>query len=99
MAEWQEVGPEQAAERPGHAGSLASVRSRRVIASPSEAAVGTGPAGGADAAARHTRPRRTLRHALASRQALRQAILLHEILGTPKALQPPGHEFSHPPNG
>ncbi len=34
--------------------------------------------------------RRELLDALSSRQALRRAILLHEVLGPPKALQPPG---------
>ena len=37
-----------------------------------------------------------LRRALASRQALRHAIMLQEILGPPKALQPPGAELSAP---
>ena len=40
-----------------------------------------------------------LRRALSSRQALRQAILLHEILGTPKALQRPAGEISQLPDG
>ena len=35
-------------------------------------------------------PRGELLQALASRQALRRAILLHEVLGPPKALQPRG---------
>jgi hypothetical protein len=39
-----------------------------------------------------------LRDALSSRRALRQAVLLHEILGPPKSLRP-GEELSSPPNG
>jgi len=38
--------------------------------------------------ARRSDARRELLAALASRQALRRAILLHEVLGPPKALQP-----------
>ncbi len=41
-----------------------------------------------------SRPRRPdagpgLRRALSSRRALREAILLHEVLGTPKGMEPP----------
>ena len=41
--------------------------------------------------------RRELRRALSSRDTLRQAILLHEILGPPKALQPAAGEIIQPP--
>ena len=40
-----------------------------------------------------------LRPALSSRQALRQAILLHEILGTPKGLRRPAGDISQLPVG
>ena len=40
-----------------------------------------------------------LHPALSSRRALRRAILLHEILGTPKALQQPAAEISQLPDG
>ncbi len=33
--------------------------------------------------------RQGLRRALSSRRALREAILLHEVLGTPKGMEPP----------
>jgi hypothetical protein len=41
-------------------------------------------------------PRTLLRELFGSRQALRRAVLIHEILGPPKALQRPGDAWSRP---
>jgi hypothetical protein len=61
-------------------------------ASPSE--TGPRPAAPPGAADRPTPSLRAVRRALAARESLRQAVLLQEILGPPKALQPPARGLS-----
>ncbi len=54
-----------------------------------EEAVGVRPPLSPQVAEHGARKRRTIRSALSSRDAVRQAIVFGEILGLPKALQPP----------
>jgi len=54
-----------------------------------DARVGSPPSSAAASVDDPAPSRRTVRRALSSRSSLRRAILLQEILGVPKALQPP----------
>ncbi len=71
----------------------------RSTASPRDDGAGAKPPEAPVAADHRTRSRRAVQRALSSRSTLRQAILLHEILGPPKALQPPAGKSSHEPDG
>ena len=99
MEQWSEMGQRREDGRPERAARPAAEQIRRPTASPSDEGVGARPAVARGSADHHTLSRRELRHALSSRQALRQAVLLHEILGTPKALQQPAGEISQLADG
>jgi hypothetical protein len=99
MEQWRDRDRWREDGRPAGAAGAASERTRRSTASPRDEGAGAGRVVAPGAADRQTRTRRPLQRALSSRQALRQAILLHEILGMPKALQRPADELPHPPEG
>src|SRR5687767_13805799 len=69
--------------------SPAPERPMRSTAAPPVAPAAAGTSGPPGDVRRQPRAYVALRDAFASRRALRQAILLHEILGLPKALQQP----------
>ena len=99
MEQWSEMGQRREDGRPERAARPAAEQIRRSTASPSDEGVGARPAVARGSPDHHTLSRRELRHALSSRQALRQAVLLHEILGMPKALQWSAGGTSHPLDG
>jgi hypothetical protein len=89
MAEWQDVAHDEEARRPAHTARLTPERAARAAVLPGVEAAGAGSLAQPAAADHPILARRQLRQMFASRRALRQAILLHEILGLPKALQRP----------
>lgn len=88
MERWQDRGQRPEVERSsrGSRTDLEWVRSEGVSL---EDAVGVRPRLPPRGAQPGPRRRRTIRSALSARDAVRQAIVLGEILGPPKALQPP----------
>jgi hypothetical protein len=74
-------------------------RTARSVAPPSAGGTGKRSSVGPGSPDRRASSLGELRPALSSRQALRRAILLHEILGRPKALQRPAGEISQLPDG
>ena len=87
MAEWQDVALDEEARRPTRTARPTSEHAPRAAVVPREGAAGAGPSAQPASADHPVVARRQLRHMFASRQTLRQAILLHEILGRPKAFQ------------
>ena len=74
-------------------------RTARSVAPSSAGGTGERSAVGPGSPDRQASSLAELRPALSSRRALRRAILLHEILGSPKALQRPAGEISRRPDG
>ncbi len=99
MEEWRDADHEEEARRPVRTARPVRQRTQRPTASPDDAPIGAGPLPPPAGANYQTRTPPALRQAFTSRQALRQAILLHEILGLPKALQRPSSGSAHPPDG
>jgi hypothetical protein len=99
MEQWRDRDRGRKDGRPAPTARPDAERARRSAAPPGEEGARTERSAAPVAADRQTRSRHPLQRALSSRQALRQAILLHEILGMPKALQRPADELPHPPEG
>jgi hypothetical protein len=99
MAEWQDAAHDEETRRPTRSVRPIPERTARAAAIPHQEAAG-GESSAPPATPDHRMGvRRQLRQVFASRQALRQAILLHEILGLPKALQRPACGIAQSPDG
>ena len=99
MEEWRDADHDEEARRPVRTARPAPQRTRRPTGLPNDALVGAElpppPAGANYQTPMHP----ALRQVFTSRQALRRAIVLHEILGLPKALQGPSGGSAHCPDG
>jgi hypothetical protein len=96
MEEWRDADHDGDARRPVRTARPGPERTRRPTTSPSGAEPAAGPTALPAAADSRALVRPELQQALASRRALRQAIILHEILGLPKALQRPSNGIASP---
>lgn len=99
MEQWSEMGQRRESGRPARSEGAVTERTARSVAPPSAGGTGERSAVGPGSPDRRASSLGALRPALSSRRALRQAILLHEILGRPKALQRPAGEISQLPDG
>jgi ribosomal protein S14 len=86
--EWRDRGPVRDESRPGLTAVQALRRMRNTATPPRQEAYLSDAANAAAAPQR----RGKVRGIVLSRTALRQAMLLNEILGVPKALRPPSDE-------
>ena len=98
MEQWPGMGRRREAAEPERAAGPGPRRAGASTPGLRNARAAAGPSDTPTFARRCPSPRRDVRHALSSRRSVRQAVPLHEILGTPKALEQYGSRDSRLPD-